>query len=58
MEPRHLRCFIAVAEEGSLTNAAERRLQTAQPSLSRQGSFRVGSEVEAFARNEVQHLAA
>jgi LysR family hca operon transcriptional activator len=28
--------FIAVAEEGSLTNAAERRLHTAQPSLSRQ----------------------
>jgi LysR family hca operon transcriptional activator len=31
-----LRYFIAVAEEGSLTNAAERRLYTAQPSLSRQ----------------------
>jgi LysR family transcriptional regulator, hca operon transcriptional activator len=36
MEFRHLRYFIAVAEEGSLTNAAERRLHTAQPSLSRQ----------------------
>jgi len=36
MELRHLRYFIAVAEEGSLTNAAERRLHTAQPSLTRQ----------------------
>ena len=36
MEVRHLRYFIAVAEEGSLLQAAERRLHTAQPSLSRQ----------------------
>jgi LysR family hca operon transcriptional activator len=36
MELRHLRYFIAVAETGSLTEAAERRLFTAQPSLSRQ----------------------
>ena len=36
MELRHLRYFVAVAEAGSLTFAAEQRLHTAQPSLSRQ----------------------
>jgi LysR family transcriptional regulator, hca operon transcriptional activator len=36
MELRHLRYFVAVAETGSLTTAAEQRLHTAQPSLSRQ----------------------
>ena len=36
MDLRHLRYFIAVAEEGSLTVAAETRLHTAQPSLGRQ----------------------
>jgi LysR family transcriptional regulator, hca operon transcriptional activator len=36
MELRHLRYFVAVAEAGSLTVAAEKKLHTAQPSLSRQ----------------------
>jgi len=36
MELRHLRYFVAVAEAGSLTVAAEQRIHTTQPSLSRQ----------------------
>jgi LysR family transcriptional regulator, hca operon transcriptional activator len=36
MELRHFRYFVAVAEAGSLTVAAERNLHTSQPSLSRQ----------------------
>jgi len=36
MELRHLRYFVAVAEAGSLTVAAEQTLHTTQPSLSRQ----------------------
>jgi LysR family hca operon transcriptional activator len=36
MDLRHLRFFIAVAEEGSVSLAAEKRLHTEQPSLSRQ----------------------
>src|SRR6201992_2612397 len=36
LELRHLRYFIAVAEAGSLKLAAEEKLHTTQPSLSRQ----------------------
>jgi LysR family transcriptional regulator, hca operon transcriptional activator len=36
MELRHLRYFVAVVEAGSLSEAAEKKLHTSQPSLSRQ----------------------
>ena len=38
MEIRHLRYFVAVAETGSVSEAARSRLHTSQPSLSRQMS--------------------
>jgi LysR family hca operon transcriptional activator len=48
MELRHLRYFVAVVEAGSLTTAAELRLHTSQPSLSRQMrdlEYQVGAEL-------------
>jgi LysR family transcriptional regulator, hca operon transcriptional activator len=52
MELRHLRYFVAVAEEGSLTVAAEKRLHTAQPSLSRQiRDLEYEVDVQLFSRS-------
>jgi LysR family hca operon transcriptional activator len=61
MELRHLRYFVAVAETGSLTEAAERRLHTAQPSLSRQIrdlEHEVGAELLTRSVHGVQLTAA
>ena len=61
MELRHLRYFIAVAETGSLTEAAERRLHTAQPSLSRQIrdlEHQVGAELLSRSVHGVELTAA
>jgi hypothetical protein len=57
MELRHLRFFIAAAEEGSLTLAAKKRLHTAQPSLSRQIrdlEYEVGVKLISRSRGDVQ----
>ena len=48
MELRHLRYFVPVVREGSLTTAAERRLHSSQPSLSpqiRELVYRVRTEL-------------
>jgi LysR family transcriptional regulator, hca operon transcriptional activator len=61
MELRHLRYFITVAEEGSLTVAAERRLHTAQPSLSRQIrdlEVEVGAELMTRSARGIELTAA
>src|SRR5467141_3753626 len=61
MELRHLRYFVAVVEEGSLTIAAERRLYTSQPSLSRQIralEYQVGAELLSRSVHGVELTAA
>jgi LysR family hca operon transcriptional activator len=61
MELRHLRFFVAVAEEGSLTVAAERRLHTAQPSLSRQMrdlEYTVGAQLMVRSARGIELTAA
>jgi LysR family hca operon transcriptional activator len=61
MELRHLRYFVAVAETGSLTVAAEKRLHTAQPSLSRQIrdlEYQVGAQLMIRSARGVELTAA
>src|SRR5437762_5983414 len=61
MELRHIRYFVAVAEEGSLTLAAEKRLHTAQPSLSRQIrdlEYEVGAQLMSRSVHGIELTAA
>jgi LysR family transcriptional regulator, hca operon transcriptional activator len=61
MELRHLRYFVAVAETGSLTVAAEKRLHTAQPSLSRQIrdlEYQVGAQLMTRSARGIELTAA
>src|SRR3989440_4587695 len=61
MELRHLRYFVAVVEEGSVTTAAELRLHTSQPSLSRQIrdlEYQVGVELLSRSVHGVELTAA
>src|SRR6266481_6883337 len=61
MELRHLRYFVAVAEEGNLTVAAGRRLHTAQPSLSRQIrdlEYEVGAQLLTRSSRGIELTAA
>jgi len=61
MELRHLRYFVAVAEQGNLTVAAERRLHTSQPSLSRQIrdlEYEVGAQLLTRSARGVELTAA
>src|ERR1700731_4659790 len=58
---RHLRYFVAVVEEGSLTTAAELRLHTSQPSLSpqiRDLEYQVGAELLSRSVHGVELTAA